>query len=137
MALADQTRLPDVLAKVPQLLMTCLARWEEHLEGIKVLRLVNKEIGRTASAAATNCSIQLGLLVGDKRNLTATQLVMLMSHARLESLLVTINQSSGEIPLMAVFISNKPLRIRKCDGINSSNSSTTAGNLVHKQPAAF
>lgn len=52
--------LVEALLKVPELLPAVLLAWKTRGMGVRVLRLISKEIGRAAMQAVRCCSLQIG-----------------------------------------------------------------------------
>lgn len=82
----------DLLATVPQLLVSCLDVWWTHGEGIRVLRLASTEANRIASRAITKFSLELG---GDI-SLVVPAVIPLLRDLPLQQLHVTVITKSGE-----------------------------------------
>lgn len=89
--------LGDMLRKVPDLLPSILSTWPKTAgsdgDGIRVLRLVSKEVGRAALQAVHSCSFQ----VGDEAKHDPTQLAKMLSIATsLQKVEVIVTIASGE-----------------------------------------
>lgn len=85
--------LSDVLAAVPDLLQVHLLNaWPTVGAGIRVMRLVSKELAHMAPAAITSCT----MLVGEWAHPSPEQVVKLMKKACLRELEVIISTCPGE-----------------------------------------
>lgn len=87
----DSATLPDVLAKVPGLLSSCMCGLGESAEAIRTVCLVSKELSYTAMHEVTYCDVELG----EGACPDPGQVIRLMQHTKLKHLSITINTTSG------------------------------------------
>lgn len=92
---AHKISLLDLLFEVPDLLLQHLLNvWPTRGRGIRVLRLVSKEVGSIAQQAIQSCTVDLK----SWDDSSSQTVVRLLGDARLKLLDITFHITEGQIP---------------------------------------
>lgn len=94
----DGATLPQVLAKVPNLLLRCMHGLGRKANAIRTVRLINKELSYTAMHEVTACEVELG----EGACPDPAQVIRLMRYTTLTYLSVTVVSTSGGCHLRGV-----------------------------------
>lgn len=88
----DYLTLQDVFTIVPALLQACVCIWIPQGAAIRALRLVSKDLARTALSAVKSCASQIGegALPG------SSDIARLFSTAKLQSMDVIVLVKAGK-----------------------------------------